>query len=91
MKIFCANCQKDVDAEKVTGKEIYPHRPDLAGKILYRCPICGNYVGTHKKDGRPYTPLSIPCGKRGLFAGELFTINSPARRDYPPRGYFGVD
>lgn len=60
MKIFCVTEQAEVDAEKVTGREIYPHRPDLAGKILYRCPVCGNYVGTHKKDGRPLGCIPTP-------------------------------
>jgi hypothetical protein len=60
MKIFCCGCGKEIDAERVTGLDIYPHRPDLAGKFLYHCPLCGNYVGTHKKDGRPLGCIPTP-------------------------------
>lgn len=30
------------------GKEIYPHRPDLATIQMYECPQCHNRVGIHK-------------------------------------------
>lgn len=30
------------------GKEIYPHRPDLATIQMYECPTCHNRVGIHK-------------------------------------------
>lgn len=53
MMIFCVQCEKNVDAESVTGKEIYPHREDLYAKKFYRCPMCGNYVGTHIESGEP--------------------------------------
>lgn len=51
-RLFCCECQKDVEAENVSGNTIYPHRPDLAAKRFFRCPHCGEYVGTHP-DGRP--------------------------------------
>ena len=47
-KIFCVECNKKVKASLVTGKEIYPHRLDLYDTYYYKCPNCGNYVGTHK-------------------------------------------
>lgn len=35
-------------SERVTGRVIYPHRPDLYHKIFYRCPgTCDAYVGCH--------------------------------------------
>lgn len=47
-KIFCVECNKNVKATLVSGKEIYPHRPDLFHLSFYKCPNCGNYVGVHK-------------------------------------------
>ncbi len=51
--IECANT-----AALVTGKRIYPHRPDLYGKSFWLCE-CGAYCGCH-----PGTtdPLGYPCG-----------------------------
>ena len=52
MNIYCVKCNKEVEALLMTGGKIYPHRPDLHYMSFYECPICGNYVGTHR-DGRP--------------------------------------
>ncbi|EQA97116.1 zinc-finger-containing protein [Sphingobium sp. HDIP04] len=52
----CADCDS---AERVTmarGPEIYPHRPDLADKLFWRCgcgAYCGVHAGTLKSLGRP--------------------------------------
>lgn len=51
-EIYCCKCESIVNAEITFGNEIYPRRPDLSGKLLYRCPICCSSVGTHP-DGRP--------------------------------------
>lgn len=51
--IECLYCQKDVHARLTNGKEIYPHRPDLAYKKFYICDICKNYVGCHPNSERP--------------------------------------
>lgn len=40
----CSEC--DGVGAYVTGREIYPHRPDLYSKGFYRC-TCGAYVGCH--------------------------------------------
>lgn len=53
MKIYCCKCGKEVESVHVTGKEIYPHRPDLYDLKFYMCSICKCYVGTHKKSGNP--------------------------------------
>ena len=53
---FCPDCR--VRARLVTGRTIYPHREDLAGKWLYRCD-CGNYCGCH---GATKRPLGTPAG-----------------------------
>lgn len=42
----------------VTGREIYPHRPDLYAKSFWRC-SCGAYCGCH---GMTTKPLGHPCG-----------------------------
>lgn len=61
--IYCCYCGQYVDAERTTGDVVYPHRPDLANLIFYRCPTCGNFVGTHKKDGRPLGVIATPTMK----------------------------
>ena len=58
--IFCVKCNKDVEANLVTGKVIYSHRPDLYNLKFYQCPICKNYVGTHKGTIRPLGYIPTP-------------------------------
>ena len=53
MKLQCINCNKDVEAELVTGDVIYPHRPDLINRNFYKCPFCGEYVGCHPNTIKP--------------------------------------
>ena len=53
MKIWCVKCQKDVEAELITGDIIYPHRPDLYNRNFYKCPFCGGYVGCHPNTTKP--------------------------------------
>lgn len=43
---------------KVTGREIYPHRPDLAHKTFYQCAPCGAYVGCHSGTDKPLGRLA---------------------------------
>lgn len=50
--IYCVQCDESVRPNLVYGFRVYPHREDLRDKMFYQCPICGNYVGTHR-DGRP--------------------------------------
>ena len=50
----CQHC--GCEASLVTGREIYPHRPDLFAKNFYLCQ-CGAYVGTHPGTE---TPLGRP-------------------------------
>jgi hypothetical protein len=56
MKLWCTKCNKDIEADLVTGEVIYPHRPDLYSKYFYKCPKCGNYVGYH-----PNTTKTLGC------------------------------
>lgn len=50
-QIFCIECDCDVEAVLVSGRDVYPHRPDLYTKMFWKCLHCGNFVGTHKKTG----------------------------------------
>lgn len=43
---YCGNA-----AKLVTGKAIYPRRPDLFRLHFWQCEPCGAYVGCHKKEG----------------------------------------
>ena len=36
---------------RTTGAEIYPHRADLAQKVMFVCPACNAYVGSHEANG----------------------------------------
>lgn len=61
MRLWCCQCQSDVDARLTSGAEVYPHRPDLASLPRWRCDGCGNHVGTHHKTSDPTRPLgNIP-------------------------------
>lgn len=54
--IKCDYCHRD--AKRVTGKEIYPHRPELFGKQFWRCVPCGAYVGCHPGTANPLGRLA---------------------------------
>ena len=47
-------------ARLTTGREIYPHRGDLADRWFYKCDICTAYCGTHRKTREP---LGFPAGR----------------------------
>ena len=42
---FCGSCNKA--ARLTDGREIYPHRGDLADRKIWKCDGCGGYVGCH--------------------------------------------
>lgn len=53
----CPVCNQD--AVRVTGREIYPRRPDLYSKIFFRCDTHqDHYVGTHEKTKEPLGVLA---------------------------------
>lgn len=58
-QIYCCGCDEKVHARLTDGKEIYPHRPDLAGLPFWKCDDCQNYVGCHHKTKARTTPLGI--------------------------------
>lgn len=53
---ICDYCGKSSD--RVTGREVYPHLPHLAGKIIYRCEPCGAWVGCHPGTDKPLGRLA---------------------------------
>lgn len=52
----CPYCSRE--SELVTGKRIYPHRKDLAGKRFYLCEPCDAYVGCHQTSRTPLGRLA---------------------------------
>ena len=54
--VICQYCRNTAD--RVTGREIYPHRKDLCGKIFYRCVDCDAYVGCHPGTAEPLGVLA---------------------------------
>jgi len=59
--IYCCGCQREVEARLTDGREIYPHRPDLADLPFWRCDTCKCYVGCHWKTKNRTRPLgNIP-------------------------------
>jgi hypothetical protein len=59
--IYCCGCESAVQARLTDGREIYPHRPDLADLPFWKCDGCGNHVGCHHKTNDRTRPLgNIP-------------------------------
>jgi len=52
----CPYCGKP--SHPATGREIYPHRPDLWGRGFFACTPCDAYVGTHRDTGKPLGTLA---------------------------------
>lgn len=52
-------CEYCGDRSKhVTGKDLYPHRPELSGKNFYRCDPCRAWVGCHPGTLQPLGRLA---------------------------------
>lgn len=58
--IYYCECDEVVKCELKSGKELYPHRPDLYSIKMYECPICHNRVGTHKGTTIPLGCIPTP-------------------------------
>jgi hypothetical protein len=54
--VICPYCQQP--ARLVDGEDLYPHRPDLYGKLFYSCAPCKAHVGTHPGTDRPLGRLA---------------------------------
>jgi hypothetical protein len=59
---ICPYCRKP--SKRVSGKEVYPHRPDLGGKRFYLCSPCGAWVGCHERTGEPFGRLANAALRR---------------------------
>lgn len=46
--LYCCACGTTIACELKTGREVYPHRPDLYNIKMYECPNCHNRVGVHR-------------------------------------------
>lgn len=58
-KIVVVNCDYcGQPAECVTGADVYPHRPDLAKKIIWECKPCDARVGCHPGTTSPLGRLA---------------------------------
>ena len=53
---ICSEC--GAMAEQVDSADVYPHRPDLHGRVMFKC-ACGAYVGAHPGTD---VPLGYPAG-----------------------------
>lgn len=71
-RVICDYCHRD--AKLVTGKALYPHRPDLFHRWFWQCEPCGAFVGCHKKEGgngdgtKPLGRLATPELRRAKMA-----------------------
>ena len=79
--IYCCGCKCDVQARLTDGREIYPHRPDLASLPFWRCDACRNYVGCHHKTTDRTRPLGcIPTREISARRKRLHSLFDPAWR-----------
>ena len=77
--IHCCGCEKQVFAEKKSGEEIYKHREDLKDLILWQCPFCELYVGSHKETSEPLG--IIPTKEMKDLRIEIHNILDPLWKD----------
>lgn len=73
MKVICDYCK--ADAALVTGKELYPHRPDLFEIRSWLCRPCNASVGVHRG-------TIIPLGR--LAKKELKALKMAAHKAFDP-------
>lgn len=50
---ICCVCKSGARVRLTDGAEIYPHRPDLAEKSIWKCDGCTGYVGCHPGTNKP--------------------------------------
>ncbi len=80
MTLACPYCT--AAAELVTGAEIYPHRPDLANKLFWRCKPCGAWCGCHPAAPKGMGDGTVPLGR--LANAELRRAKSAAHAAFDP-------
>lgn len=72
--VICNYCGKP--AELISGKAIYPHRPDLFSLKFWSCTPCKAYVGCHKDSD------AVPLGR--LANAELRSAKNRAHAAFDP-------
>ena len=78
MNIYCVACECDVDARLITGREAYPHRPDLHKLPFWMCETCENFVGCHHKTANRTKPLGcIPSLEMKRIRMQIHAIIDP--------------
>lgn len=77
-RIYCCGCTKKVKARLTDGKEVYPHRTDLAVLPFWHCDTCTNFVGCHHKTKTPTRPLGcIPTPEMKNARRHIHTLIDP--------------
>lgn len=54
----CSYCNQPADL--VAGDRLYPHRPDLHGKMFWHCSACEASVGCHDGTSEPLGTMANP-------------------------------
>lgn len=72
--VICDYCGNP--AELISGKDIYPHRPDLFSLKFWSCTPCKAYVGCHKDSD------AVPLGR--LANAELRSAKNRAHAAFDP-------
>lgn len=82
MKIYCCNCEEEVEARLTDGAEIYPHRKDLHSLPFWICDECGGFVGCHHKTKNRTKPLGcIPSPEIKRARKKIHALIDPAWKD----------
>lgn len=64
MKIFCVECDKNVEPKVVSGSMVYPNSPKLAHDRFWMCNHCKNFIGCHKNANKnKMKPLGVIANK----------------------------
>lgn len=74
-RVSCPYCGEA--ARLVTGRELYPHRPDLRSKRFWMCGPCEAWVGCHEN-----SPRHAPLGR--LANAELRALKSRVHAAFDP-------
>lgn len=74
MTLKCDYCGRE--ALLVSGRDIYPHRPDLYSLKFWSCSPCGAWVGCHKRSN------AVPLGR--LADADLRKAKSAAHAAFDP-------
>lgn len=78
--VVCDYCNRP--AELVTGKEIFPHRPDLFPNVFWRCLPCEAWVGCHDQHPKWSPNGTSPLGR--LANAELRRAKNRAHNAFDP-------